>query len=161
MRADHAEEREIAAPEDALRELEIERVVVRHHQKVTIGRGFVHGGFGGSTGIHDDVVGQAVQSAERFHRARRPRPRERQIREHFDDRRAHAPRAEQHDRKLARSDGFSQQRAVFVETRAVPKQAIGAGDARFRVGNITESGLGPKPTLRTVDCPCVIRLFTL
>src|SRR5471032_3653039 len=38
MRADHAEKRKIAAPENTLGERQVERVVVRHHQKVTIGR---------------------------------------------------------------------------------------------------------------------------
>src|ERR1700730_3980714 len=60
MRADHAEEREIATPEDAFGECEIERMVMRHHEEVAVGRRFVNGGFRDSAGVHRDVFGEMI-----------------------------------------------------------------------------------------------------
>jgi len=47
LRPDQAEESEIPAPQDALDDLEIERVAVRHHEVVRAARRFVDhpGGF--------------------------------------------------------------------------------------------------------------------
>ncbi len=122
MRADHPKERIVAAPQDPFGKREIARMVVRHHNEIRVRRGFVDS-FVGRVVRVDRHVGEAAKRLGR--RKLRvalvdPAHVAGQGREHAHERRADVARPEQHDRELARRDGFGQERVALVKAGAVP-----------------------------------------
>ena len=150
--ADQAAIRGIAAPQDAIADIEIERVAVRHHEVVA---GRRHGrdlerGLAGFDG--PDVAGLGAEDAAA---AVDPADVAVQPGEQADERGADVPGAEHGDIEIAGHDGLVE-RAVFQRRRAALQVAarfvddagiaVALVDAEYAVGRDDE--LGPRAGVR-------------